>query len=200
MSHSSASAHEQPAKMHSEYTVNGHLGPGNDKSAVAAASLRVKGNDTDGDGVGEQSELSSGPRPLLGSHPLPHSKGFQSCQLFSHFFVRRTIPSLSEVSPCLEYPSYLRNFKKMPDLAWLRVVDILSEQNQLLKDFKSMQPLVQNKIQCEGLKRILGNPDLNPLRQCTDSYSIESDSVAPWAVSHQAPLSRAFSRQQCWSE
>lgn len=117
VSHYSASAHEQPAKMHSEYTVNGHLGPGNDKSAVAAASLRVKGNDTDGDGVGEQSELSSGPRPLLGSHPLPHSKGFQSCQLFSHFFVRRTIPSLSEVSPCLEYPSYLRNFKKMPDLA-----------------------------------------------------------------------------------
>ena len=38
------------AEMHSEYTLNGHLGPGNDKSAVAAAFLRMKGNDTNGDG------------------------------------------------------------------------------------------------------------------------------------------------------
>lgn len=108
---------EQPAKVHSEHTLNGHLGPGSDKSAVAVASLRVKGSDTDRHGGGEQSGLSSGPQPLLGSHPLPRSKGFQSRQLSSHFSVRRTSPSLSEVSPCLEYPSYLRNFKKMPDLS-----------------------------------------------------------------------------------
>lgn len=108
---------EQPAKVHSEHTLNGHLGLGSDKSPVAAASLRVKGSDTDRRGGGEQSELSSGPQPLLGSHPLPRSKGFQSRQLSSHFSVRRTSLSLSEVSPCLEYPSYLRNFKEMPDLS-----------------------------------------------------------------------------------
>lgn len=64
----SASAHEQAAKIHSEYTLNGHLGRGNDESAVAAASLRVKGNDTDRDGGGKQSKLSSGPQPLPWVH------------------------------------------------------------------------------------------------------------------------------------
>ena len=64
----SAAAREQAAKIHSEYTLNGHFGQGNDKSAVAAASLRVKGNETDGDGRGKQSELSSGPQPLCWVH------------------------------------------------------------------------------------------------------------------------------------
>ena len=30
-------------------------------------------------------------------------------------------------------------------------------------------------------------------------YSIVFDSVTPWTVTHQAPLSMGFSRQECWS-
>lgn len=65
--------------------------------------------DTDRHGGGEQSGLVSTPS-LLGSHPLPRSKGFQSRQLSSHFSVRRTSPSLSEVSPCLEYSILFKEF------------------------------------------------------------------------------------------
>ena len=32
------------------------------------------------------------------------------------------------------------------------------------------------------------------------SRSVMSDSVTPWTVAHQAPLSMGFSRQKCWSE
>ena len=31
------------------------------------------------------------------------------------------------------------------------------------------------------------------------SHSVVSDSVTPWAVAQQAPLSRGFSRQEHWS-
>ena len=31
-------------------------------------------------------------------------------------------------------------------------------------------------------------------------HSVVSDSVTPWTVAHQAPLSIGFSRQKCWSE
>ena len=34
---------------------------------------------------------------------------------------------------------------------------------------------------------------------CLLSYSVESDSMTPWAVAHQAPLSRGFPRQEYWS-
>ena len=34
----------------------------------------------------------------------------------------------------------------------------------------------------------------------SDSCSVVSDSVTPWIVSHQAPLSMEFSRQEYWSE
>ena len=34
---------------------------------------------------------------------------------------------------------------------------------------------------------------------CVPSYPVVSDSVTPWAVTHQAPLSMEFSRQECWS-
>ena len=33
---------------------------------------------------------------------------------------------------------------------------------------------------------------------CAQSLSV-SDSVAPWTVARQAPLSMGFSRQECWS-
>ena len=32
------------------------------------------------------------------------------------------------------------------------------------------------------------------------SRSVMSDSVTPWTVAHQAPLSMGFSRQKYWSE
>ena len=31
------------------------------------------------------------------------------------------------------------------------------------------------------------------------NYSVVSDSVTPWTVAHQAPLSMGFSRQENWS-
>ena len=31
------------------------------------------------------------------------------------------------------------------------------------------------------------------------NYSVVSDSVTPWTVAHQAPLSMGFSRQEYWS-
>ena len=31
------------------------------------------------------------------------------------------------------------------------------------------------------------------------SHTVLSDSVTPWTVAHQAPLSMEFSRQECWS-
>ena len=34
---------------------------------------------------------------------------------------------------------------------------------------------------------------------CVCSYSVVSDSVPPWTVAHQAPLSMGFSRQEYWS-
>ena len=34
---------------------------------------------------------------------------------------------------------------------------------------------------------------------CVPSYPVVSDSVTPWAVTHQAPLSMEFSRRECWS-
>ena len=36
------------------------------------------------------------------------------------------------------------------------------------------------------------------VRVCS-SYPAESDSVTPWIVAHQAPLSTGFSRQEYWS-
>ena len=35
---------------------------------------------------------------------------------------------------------------------------------------------------------------------CTHTLSVMSDSVAPWTVAHQAPLSMGFPRQGYWSE
>ena len=34
---------------------------------------------------------------------------------------------------------------------------------------------------------------------CMPSYPVVSDSVTPWAVTHQAPLSMEISRQEYWS-
>ena len=34
---------------------------------------------------------------------------------------------------------------------------------------------------------------------CMCAKSVVSDSVTPWAVAHQAPLSMGFSRQEIWS-
>ena len=44
-------------------------------------------------------------------------------------------------------------------------------------------------IKCELLK---------PMHACQVT-SVMSDSVTPWTVACQAPLSTVFSRQQCWS-
>ena len=38
-----------------------------------------------------------------------------------------------------------------------------------------------------------------PLRNVCVSHSVRSDSVTPWTVAHQAPLSMGFSRQEHWS-
>ena len=35
---------------------------------------------------------------------------------------------------------------------------------------------------------------------CLLITSVVCDSVAPWTVARQAPLSMEFSRQECWSE
>ena len=37
------------------------------------------------------------------------------------------------------------------------------------------------------------------LNKSNKSRSFVSDSVTPWTVAYQAPLSMAFSRQECWS-
>ena len=34
---------------------------------------------------------------------------------------------------------------------------------------------------------------------CELSYSVVSDSVTPWTLDHQVPLSTEFSRQEYWS-
>ena len=34
---------------------------------------------------------------------------------------------------------------------------------------------------------------------CTCTHSVVSDSVTPWSVPHQAPLSMGFPRQEYWS-
>ena len=34
---------------------------------------------------------------------------------------------------------------------------------------------------------------------CMLSHSVISDCVVPWAVSHQAPLSMEFSKQEYWN-
>ena len=34
---------------------------------------------------------------------------------------------------------------------------------------------------------------------CEPSYSVVSDSVTPWTLDHQVPLSTEFSRQEYWS-
>lgn len=59
------------ANMHSKCALNGHLGPGNDKSAAAVASLMMKDKDTNGDG-GWQAES-----PVLGASQ--HALGLPVC-------------------------------------------------------------------------------------------------------------------------
>ncbi|CAN0549206.1 unnamed protein product [Rangifer tarandus platyrhynchus] len=42
-------------------------------------------------------------------------------------------------------------------------------------------------------------PTVSNLIFCVRSHSITSDSVNPWTVAHQVPLSMGFSRQEHWS-